>query len=328
MALESKNLLASDLNRSIEGDSDATYDLLSRLVSDDPETQTETVDLLEETQEPELWRLLLEMLALHTWRGNPIPVAEVTGQDPKRLEFSIRGLFCNIAEAPAQQAKTRLLEESLDHDNPNIRHHAALLLGRRGDEAALPSLLDMLSSGDEIWAIPAANVIGEMGYNQAADALVVAIASNLPGLHRVAAQALQELGNPAVPALIRALQHPDNHLRWHAARVLGRIGDPQAIPALTEALEDVDNGVRWLAGEALIRLGDEVLEPLLQNLVHKRINAFRRSSTIHVLAHFQREGLQAIAPVVEALRSVNYAVLTPMAAYEVLQELHRIKSSK
>jgi HEAT repeat protein len=320
----SVNTLAADLDRSLGGDSQAARDLLSRLISDDPETQTQTAEMLEGTPEPEAWRLLLEVLALHTWCGDPTPVGEATGQDPKRLAFSIRGLFCSLAETPAQPAKIAVLKQALDHRDPNIRHHAALLLGRRGDAAALPHLLDMLNSGDEVWAIPAANVLGEQGYSQAADALVDAIAGNLPCLHRAAAQALRELGSPAVPALIRALQHPDNHVRWHAARVLGKIGTPEAIPVLIQALEDVDNGVRWLAGEALIHIGDEILEPLFENLAYKPINAFRRTSAIHVLRRFESGGLREVTPTIEALRTVDYATLTPVAAYEVLQKLRSI----
>jgi HEAT repeat protein len=324
----SVNTLAVDLDRSLEGNSQAARDLLARLISDDPETQTQTAEMLEDTREPEVWRLLLEVLAVHTWRGNPTPVAEAAGQDPKRLAFSIRGLFCSLAETPAQPAKIAVLKEALDHRDPNIGHHAALLLGRRGDAAALPALVDMLNSGDEVWAIQAANVLGEQGYSQAADALVGAIAGDLPCLHRAAAQALQEMGSPAVPTLIRALQHPDNHVRWHAARALGKIGTPEAIPVLIQTLEDVDSGVRWLAGEALIHIGDEILEPLFENLAYKPINAFRRTSTIHVLRRFESEGLREVTPTIQALRTVDYATLTPMAAYEVLQELYRIKSSR
>jgi HEAT repeat protein len=176
--------------------------------------------------------------------------------------------------------------------------------------------------------MPAANVLGEQGYSEAADALVDAIAGDLPCLHRAAAQALKELGSPAVPALIRALQHPDNHVRWHAARVLGKIGTPEAIPVLIQALEDVDNGVRWLAGEALIHIGDDILEPLFENLAHKPINAFRRTSTIHVLRRFESGGLSEVTPTIEALRTVDYATLTPMAAYEVLQKLRKINQPR
>jgi hypothetical protein len=82
-----------------------------------------------------------------------------------------------------------------------------------------------------------------------------------------------------------------------------------------------------LAGEALIHIGDEILEPLFDDLAHKPINALRRNSTIHVLRHFESGGLREVTPTIEALRTVDYATLTPMRAYEVLQELRRIKSS-
>ena len=64
------NRVAFVLDRSLEGNSEAAYNLLTRLISTDPETQIETTEVLEETQEPEVWRLLLEVLALHTWRGD------------------------------------------------------------------------------------------------------------------------------------------------------------------------------------------------------------------------------------------------------------------
>ena len=75
------------------------------------------------------------------------------------------------------------------------------------------------------------------------------------------------MGQLALPALTRALQHSDSHVRWHAACILGRIDGTQAIPTLVEALENEDSGVRWLAGEALARQEEEILE-----LVSHRIN--------------------------------------------------------
>ena len=41
-----------------------------------------------------------------------------------------------------------------------------------------------------------------------------------------------------MPALIEALQHPDEAVRIHAAQSLGRVGDERAIAALTGALAD------------------------------------------------------------------------------------------
>ena len=47
-------------------------------------------------------------------------------------------------------------------------------------------------------------------------------------------QALQEIGEPAVPHLIEALKHPNKHVQRHAAFVLGHIGDMRALEPLLE----------------------------------------------------------------------------------------------
>lgn len=324
MAPETKEMSTFDpttLVRSLEGDSEAAFELLSRLVSDDPERQSEIIAAIEASDRQGLWRRLLEVLARRTWQGDPTPIERAVGRDFHRLEFAIRGLFGNQA-APAQAPKTAVLKEALDSEDVAVARQAALLLGRRHDEAALPYLARLLNSGDESWAIAAANVLGEMRDPRAAEELVRGVASSLVGLHRAAAQALEQMGQPAVPALIEALRHRDNHVRWHAARALGRVCDPESIPALLEALEDVDSGVRWLASEALIHLQEQALEPVLQNLLYRPVNAFLKDSSLHVLNQFQGGALWPILePVSRALRSVDYATLGPVEAYNALQTL-------
>ena len=96
--------------------------------------------------------------------------------------------------------------------------------------------------------------------------LVDALA-NVDGVERHAArEQLEEIGRPAVPALLTALQSPSEHARWEAAKALGEIADPSAAPALVSTLEDEKAGVRWLAATALINLGRDALAPLLRGL--------------------------------------------------------------
>jgi HEAT repeat protein len=73
----------------------------------------------------------------------------------------------------------------------------------------------------------------------------------------LAAQALQQLGTnaaPAVPALGRMLREPNVLLSSTAGVTLGRIG-PAALPVLTDALNDPDFNVRSVACVALGQLG-------------------------------------------------------------------------
>jgi HEAT repeat protein len=59
-------------------------------------------------------------------------------------------------------------------------------------------------------------------------------------------QALAELGKPAIPALIKALESDSFIVRQGAAEALRQIGDP-AIPALIKALDSKNARIRWNA---------------------------------------------------------------------------------
>ena len=59
---------------------------------------------------------------------------------------------------------------------------------------------------------------------------------------------LVTLERTAVFPLMDALDDPDWHVRWEAAKALHDIADPRAAPALVRALRDRRFDVRWLAG--------------------------------------------------------------------------------
>lgn len=73
----------------------------------------------------------------------------------------------------------------------------------------------------------------------------------------IVASALSRIGKPAVPELIRVLQHRDPLVRLEAAEVLARIGPDaiEAVPYLTTALDDADERVRKASARALGRVG-------------------------------------------------------------------------
>src|SRR5512140_777674 len=100
-----------------------------------------------------------------------------------------------------------------------------------------------------------------------------AVRSQVAGLHhkdglvrRRARQALVDIGQAAVPALVGELTAPMDYTRWEAAKALCEIHAPEAIPALIERLDDENFSVRWLAAEALASLDRAALVPLLQAL--------------------------------------------------------------
>jgi hypothetical protein len=152
--------------------------------------------------------------------------------------------------------------------------------------------------------------------------LVDALAST-DGVERHAArEKLEKIGRPAVPTLLTALQSPNEHARWEAAKALGEISDPSSARALVRTLEDEKAAVRWLAATALINLGRDALAPLLQGLEGHSDSIWFRDGAHHVLGSLIRDGVadEAIL-VLEALENLEPCIEAPIAAYHVLQDL-------
>jgi len=137
---------------------------------------------------------------------------------------------------------------------------------------------------------------------------------------------LVALRDLAVFPLIDALEDPDWHVRWEAAKALHDIGDARAAPALVRALRDRRFGVRWLASDALIALREAGLAPLFGALVHNGDSIYLRNGAHHVLSdlsrgHVGRDVVDVIKPVLKALEGMEPSITVPMAASKVLEEL-------
>ncbi len=144
------------------------------------------------------------------------------------------------------------------------------------------------------------------------------------GVERHAArEQLEEIGSPAVPVLVRALESPSEHVRWEAAKALGKIADASAAPALVRTLEDEKAAVRWLAATALINLGRDALAPLLIGLEGHSDSIWFRDGAHHVLRSLIRDGVADEAiPVLDALEDLEPSIEAPVAAYHVREDLN------
>jgi HEAT repeat protein len=137
---------------------------------------------------------------------------------------------------------------------------------------------------------------------------------------------LAMLRERAVKPLIDALEDPDWHVRWEAAKALEEIADARAAPALVRALRDRRFGVRWLASDALIALREAGVPSLLKALAEDGDSIFLRNGTHHVLrdltrGHVRREVAEILEPVIRALESIEPSVTAPVAAQRALGEL-------
>jgi HEAT repeat protein len=87
----------------------------------------------------------------------------------------------------------------------------------------------------------------------------------LSGLFRPNIEKLKKRND--VERLIRALQHPDWHVRMDAVEALGVLGDERGVPPLIERLKDESKHVRREAAITLGALGDKrAIEPLINAL--------------------------------------------------------------
>lgn len=119
---------------------------------------------------------------------------------------------------------------------------------------------------------------------------------------REAVKGLRQIGTPAVPLLITALQDADVGVRGGAAFALGSMGSDaeSAIPSLIAALNDSEESVRLDAAVALRRIGTPAVEELAIALQHPEIEV--RRGAAFALAGIGATAKPAIGPLITALQ--------------------------
>ena len=136
-------------------------------------------------------------------------------------------------------------------------------------------------------------------------------------------KALVALGKAAVNPLIDLLSDARPHVRWEAAKALGKIGDPASAPTLVEALEDEESNVRWLAAVALAAMKHKGLMPLLSALVRHPDSIWLRDAAHHICRELMREGsFREIVPLIKTLERPDPEVSVPVAVYDVMRALY------
>lgn len=175
-------------------------------------------------------------------------LAELTSGDEARAEAAVPGLVA-LGEAafPAlrdlltsprvddrwwalrvlaqnEQVETVWLLTALEDPQAEVRQCAALGLCSHPEHGSIAALVRALSDPDSL-------------------------AANL------AAAALISVGEPAVPALLDALNEAAQAARLNAMRALAAIGDGRAIPAMMAALEEDSALMQHWAEAGLERLG-------------------------------------------------------------------------
>jgi len=134
------------------------------------------------------------------------------------------------------------LIHQLSDPGSEVRWEAAIALGEINDPAATASLLQALRDPDRYVRYGAASALRKSGWKPASDE---ERAFQAVGLQEW--QAVQEIGEPAIPALSRVLHDRDSGVRMQAIEILGSIGSGKAVPVLMRSLADENPEVRWKA---------------------------------------------------------------------------------
>ncbi len=154
------------------------------------------------------------------------------------------------------------------HDSHD-RVHAAQNLARYNDPRLVLPMIAALTDSEEYVRGAAASSLGLTKDPRAIAPLIAAITTLkterwLNDNMNAAQLALVAIGEPAVPALLAALNSPDEHLRNRAAKTLTAIHDARAIEPIAALLNDPHRFVREGAAFDLARFQDaRAVEPLL-----------------------------------------------------------------
>jgi hypothetical protein len=115
----------------------------------------------------------------------------------------------------------------------------------------------------------AAGLLGQLGDDRAAEALLAALTTEDVRVRDSAALALGRRGDArALEPLIAALQNRDADIRSEAVGLLGKLGDRRAVEPLIHTMQtDGRSAPRWMAMRVLGDLGDgRAVRPLIQVL--------------------------------------------------------------
>lgn len=313
------------LHRALEGDTQAANGILQYLSSDNPSLRQIMLATLHDAGQAEIWQHLLHCLALQRWGGAyaaDMPVDCERRSDPEashQIDRSIVEAFLSDEWESEPGLKTAVLRQALDSESGPVRFAAAYLLGLRGAPESIPTLAEAVETAEPEWQVLAVRALAGLKDERAGPPLVRALAQGDRRLHEEARRALNNLGAYARPALQEALTHPDGHIRWHAARGLGQIGDARAVHILAEGLRDSNYAVRWASARALAGLDLQALPAVLDQICRGDLGEPFREAAYHALhAMPSRQAQEHIQPLLAALRGPAANVAAPMLARQVL----------
>lgn len=309
------------LRQALEGDKESIGKVFLYLSAADPGLRQIMQAAIHNYDNPKLWKQLLSCLAIQCWGEHRDSDRRVDQEASQRIDQSITEVFVEDEYDWEASLKERVLHQALQETRAEFRYAGAYLLGLRGDVEMIPFLEDILNAALKSWKVRAVCALAAIGEERCAPPLIKALAMDRGALHSEAKRALQDLGPLAEKGWREALNHPDSHIRWHAARSLGDFADTSSIEVLAEGLSDSSHKVRWATADVLARIGPAAVPATLKVISHSTPSAPTRQAAYHALhGVLSRRLRERLKPILEALQSPAAGVEAPAIAQRLLQE--------
>ena len=311
----------TQLRQALDGDTQAANKILLLLGSISPSLRQIMEETIHDMEEPRIWPKLLHSLAFHRWNGQVDCERRAESKASERIDQSITKVFIQDESEWEKRKKEATLHEALKSPEVQLRQAAAYILGLRGDPLAIPELENMIEHGNMTWKLRGVRALVILKDERCGPPLIKALAMEGTDLHQAARRALKDLGPLAQSAWLEALDHPEAHIRWHAARGLGEIGDVRSALVLAEGLRDENEQVRWASADVLAHLGEPAVPATLTFLSRHKLNEQLRQSAYHALHGIvslrTRKRLQ---PLLDALHGPAPDIEVPAVAQRLLME--------
>jgi len=309
------------LRNALNGDMQAASKSLKYLSSANPHLCQIMQETIHDLGDARIWHSLLRCLALHRWNDHLDCIRRSHPNASERIDQSIIEVFTRDETEWEGLVKDDFLLKALNDPEPRIRQSVAYLLGLRGDLRAVPVLAETLENGSKEWQLHAVRALSLLKDELCGAPLLKLLITDRGELHREAGRALRGLGDLAKSAWLEALNHPDSHIRWHAARGLGEIGDAKYAMILAEGLRDENYAVRWATADVLARLGAQAIPATLTMITHHKLDEPLRQAAYHALHGItsQKTG-KHLKPLLNALQSFIHGVEAQAIAQRLLME--------
>jgi HEAT repeat protein len=312
------------ITSSLNGDIRAVHRFLKYLGSAYPQLCQIIQETIHDLDDARIWRNLLCCLALHRWNETLYCDWHSVSSTSERIDDSIIEVFVKDETTWEKSIKENVLQNNLDNPELEIRQAAAYLLGLRGDHRVIPVLAEILENGTKEWQLRAVKALAVLKDERCAQPLLKLLITGRGELHREAGRALWSLGELAKSSWLEALKHHDSHIRWHAARGLGEIGDQRHAMILAEGLYDTSYAVRWATADVLAHLGSQAVPAILTILSRYEINESFRQAAYHALHGISSSKAQeSLKPLMDAMRDFASNIEIPMIAQRLLAEWPR-----